>query len=155
MLSESYLNTCSNTGWRIFLHSPSCDVYFSRDWTRGQALIPVSSLLPLGCGIRCRPSAGCWPVGLMKLASAFPTIMSAALLPCRERCPCFRAFSRRRCQSSKVQHSFSRQSWHESTYTTWLLLWRQLSSMSSSTFSMSMKEAHPRSRRSTAVHTRC
>jgi MFS family permease len=30
-------NTFSNTSWRIFLHSPYCDVYFSRDWTRPQA----------------------------------------------------------------------------------------------------------------------
>jgi hypothetical protein len=27
-------NLLSNTSWRIFLHSPYCDVYFSRDWTR-------------------------------------------------------------------------------------------------------------------------
>src|SRR5260221_14343353 len=26
-------NLLSNTSWRIFLHSPYCDVYFSRDWT--------------------------------------------------------------------------------------------------------------------------
>src|SRR6266852_2988883 len=29
-------NMLSNTSWRIFLHSPYCDVYFSRYWTDHQ-----------------------------------------------------------------------------------------------------------------------
>jgi restriction endonuclease S subunit len=32
-LTSPRSNTCSNMGWRTFLHSPYGDVYFSRDWT--------------------------------------------------------------------------------------------------------------------------
>ena len=32
-ITSLHSNMLNNTGWRIFLHSPYSDVYFSRDWT--------------------------------------------------------------------------------------------------------------------------
>ncbi len=57
-------NLLSNTSWRIFLHSPYCDVYFSRDWTSHWS---YASRQPVEKECYCVNSAALGATGISRL----------------------------------------------------------------------------------------